>query len=53
MTLYTMVFDLGALLGSSLFGLMAKGFGYTAMYLTAAALVLFGVVAFVSLDSEH
>jgi predicted MFS family arabinose efflux permease len=52
MTLYTMVFDLGALLGSSLFGLMAKGFGYTAMYLTAAALVFFGVVAFVRLDSD-
>ncbi|MBI3598154.1 MAG: MFS transporter [Nitrospirae bacterium] len=53
MTLYTLVFDLGALLGSPLFGLMVNGFGYTALYCTAATLVFLGVMAFLCLDPEH
>ena len=46
MTLYTMVFDLGGLFGSLLFGFIVKGFGYMAIYFTAATLVFTGVVAF-------
>jgi predicted MFS family arabinose efflux permease len=50
MTLYTLVFDLGGLLGSPLFGLVVKGFGYTTLYFTAAILILLGVVAFYRFD---
>ncbi len=50
MTLYTLVFDLGGLLGSPFFGLIVKGFGYTALYLTAATLIFLGAVAFYRFD---
>ncbi len=53
MTLYTLIFDLGALLGSPLFGLMVNGFGYGTLYFTAAALVLLGVTGFYCFDTEY
>ena len=51
MTLYTMVFDFGALLASPLLGFIANGFGYMALYFTAGTLILLGAVAFYFFDS--
>ncbi len=53
MTMYTLVFDLGGLLGSPVFGLIVQGFGYTALYCTAASFVLMGVVAFYRFDTAE
>jgi predicted MFS family arabinose efflux permease len=50
MTLYTLVFDLGALLGSPLLGLLVKGLDYRAIYFVAAVLVLSSVAALYFLD---
>lgn len=52
MTLYTLVFDLGALLGSPLLGLLVRGVSYTAIYIAAAALVLLGVISLHFFDGE-
>jgi len=52
MTLYTLIFDLGSLLGAPLFGLIVKGFGYTALYAAAATLVFLAVVVIFYFDSE-
>jgi predicted MFS family arabinose efflux permease len=45
MTLYTLVFDLGILVGSPFFGWIVKTFQYTALYMTGAGVVLLGIVA--------
>ncbi len=44
MTLYTMVFDLGVLIGSPLLGLIVKQWSYTALYIAAAGLILLSIV---------
>jgi MFS family permease len=48
--LYTAVFDAGALLGGPLLGAVSREIGYPAMFQTAAALVVFGVLAFAIWD---
>ena len=52
MTLYTLVFDFGALLGSPLLGLLVSGLNYTIIYIMAAALVLLGMVSLYFFDRE-
>jgi MFS family permease len=47
-TLYTMVFDAGVLIGSPLLGLIVKGFSYTALYITTAILILMSVLVLLS-----
>ena len=52
MTLYTMVFDAGFLIGSLILGLLVKGFNYEIIYITAAALVMMSALALIFLDRD-
>ena len=46
LAIYTALFDAGMLIGGPLLGLVITGFGYRAMFATAAAGVALGAVAF-------
>lgn len=50
MAIYTALFDLGVLIGGPLLGGVIDGFGYTVMYVTAAALIVAGATAFAFAD---
>jgi len=49
-TLFTALFDAGALIGAPLLGLVADLQGHRPMFLTAAALTVIGLLAFAHLD---
>src|SRR5262249_55132109 len=51
--IFTAPFDAGALVGGPLLGAVIRESGYTAMFLTAAALVTIGAVLFVVADRRH
>ncbi len=53
MTLYTLVYDLGMLIGSPFFGLIVKEFNYAALYVSAAIIVTSSVVAFAFFDKPE
>jgi len=50
MAIYTALFDLGVLVGGPLLGGVIDLFGYTAMFITSAALIAAGTVAFALAD---
>jgi MFS family permease len=50
MAIYTALFDLGVLIGGPLLGAVIELRGYTTMFVTAAALVAVGSVAFAAAD---
>ena len=50
LALYTALFDSGTLLGGPLFGAIAERVNYAAMFLTASAMVLAGLVIFTVMD---
>lgn len=50
LALYTALFDSGTLLGGPLFGAIAERVSYSAMFLTASAMVLAGLAIFAVMD---
>lgn len=53
MSLFTALFDAGALVGGPLLGAVIRTAGYAAMFATAALLVLTGAALFAMLDRRH
>ena len=52
-SIFTALFDAGALVGGPLLGAIIRDVGYSAMFLTAAALVTVGGAAFAVVDRRH
>ena len=50
---FTLLFDVGALTGGPLLGALIAGFGYPAMYRTAAAILAGGIVSYALWDRRH
>ncbi len=50
--IFTGLFDVGAVTGAPLLGLVVRTFGYTTMFLVAAAWVLVGLLAFAAWDGD-
>ncbi|MCC6647614.1 MAG: MFS transporter [Polyangiaceae bacterium] len=50
LSVFTALFDLGNVIGGPLLGVVARGAGYGAMFVTAAALAAGGLLALVALD---
>jgi MFS family permease len=53
MSLFTALFDAGALVGGPLLGGVIRIAGYPAMFATAAALIVMGAVVFALVDRRH
>jgi MFS family permease len=53
LAIYTALFDAGTLVGGPLLGLVITGFGYRAMFATAAVAVTLGVLVFAAWDRDH
>ncbi len=53
MSLFTALFDVGALIGGPLLGGVIRGAGYPAMFATAAVLIVIGSGVFWLLDRRH
>lgn len=51
MALFTLFFDIGLFIGSPLWGFIADGFGYQAMFLLSATGVLSGIAVFIFMDA--
>jgi MFS family permease len=52
-SIFTALFDAGALVGGPLLGAIILDVGYSAMFLCAAALVTFGGIVFIIVDRRH
>ncbi len=50
LAIFTALFDVGALLGNPLFGVVVRGLGYRAMFAVSAALMVTGTAAFAISD---